>query len=277
MELGGTHFQDYHIIRPGEVARDVYVLFNDNDGQSYAECKFDHPFIIHLGANGRRNIGIGLTQVTVSNTPKNISAKNNNSHIFLAEANQEPDQYQRSDLRDGFYDSAMQIVQELQETDPAIRFQFDHLGVASYIGPKDMLCPILLPHGKLIPDNFCAKFGFTVEEGALERIGDIMYRRILPGSKAEGPGDLFGPVADMCVSCDECIYTKETDRVLGVFPLAASASRAYVPWYPRYKPRCLIEMAELTVLHLHLKDRFNRDLEFVSGTPSATIEIKHLS
>lgn len=277
MELGGRHYQDYYIIRPGEVSRDVFVLFNDNEGRSYAKCEFQHPFTIHLGANGRRNVGIGITQVTVSNTPKNISAKNHNSHVYVGDHSQGLETLERTVLRDGYYDSSQQIILELQQTDPTIRFQFDHLGVATYLGEKDMMCPVFLPHGKLIPDGLSTKLGYDMQEDALERIGEIMYMRILPGQKAHGPGDLFGPVADMCVSCDECIYTNETDRVLGVFPLASSASRAYVPWYPKWKPRCLTEMSELTVLNLRLQDRFNRDLEFVSGTPSATIEIKHLS
>nr|DAC81178.1 TPA_asm: LO5 [Grenadier adomavirus] len=265
---------DYSTIRPGEVGRDVFLVFDDNAGRNLCEARFNHPFLLMQQSDGRRNVGLGCCQMTVFNTAKNISAANGTSVIRVGNV--------PLTLRDGHYETQDQIETEintqLQKKGGIgdIQFETDHLGYVTLRGTNPLAIP-LLHDGKYIPDHIGDKLGFhtPTSEDPVEIDGEP-YMVIQPGSQAVSCGDLFGPVGECLLICDECIYTPETQRVITTAALASYPARSQICCHPELRYRPLHDAPTLHKLTLRLVDRVSRSLNFVSGTPSATIDIKCL-
>lgn len=280
MELNRKQYRDYYHILPEEGSRDILVYFNDNKGHSYAHVKFQHPFLVGLGANGKRNVGVGVSQFSTVNNPKNICAQNNTHIAFygdsLAQANP-------ITMRDGFYESAEQVCQEIMHClnriqsggDNSVGVAYDHLNMITYIGEKSLFIPVEIDGLKII-DHLGTKLGFTRTD-VISKKDNYSCIEVKPGDQATSAGDMFGAVSDVLVTCDECIFTPDMFTVLTKMNLASCPARTYVECKPQLKFRPLSEMPEIKVLNLHLKDVYNRPLDFVSGTPGATIELMHLS
>ncbi|AWT58079.1 MAG: LO5 [Arowana adomavirus] len=272
-------FQNYYDIKPGECPRDFFVIFDDTPGKNRAICRFDHPFIVHLGANGKRNVGVSVSQISLANAPMNISAKNHTSMFFIGEDKK------KITLRDGYYESMKQFITEVQlQADASggnFDLSFDHLGYCTYSGSQPVFFPVAFKD-ELIPDNHVVRLGFsknltdTDEEAHLTEIEGFSCLRIENSTKAIGLGDFFGPFADALLTCDQAIFTKETQKVLGVFGLACRPSRSYFQSVAQPKFRALHESAEISELTFSLRDRFNREIDFVAGTPCATVNLMHL-
>ncbi|DAC80309.1 TPA_asm: LO5 [Tilapia adomavirus 1] len=278
--MNQRQYLDYYVIQPGENSRDIYVMFNDNPGHSLCKVTFEHPFTLKQLDTGRRNVGVACSQLSVPNTPTNISTAFGNNFLYLG-----------NDiivLRDGYYENVTQLQDEIQYQIGAANlnikceFHLDHLGFIKYEGDRTLSIPVYDNAGReILPDHLGTKLGFYYnpnddEQPPLGQVGDDRVLQLQPETKAEFCGDIFGPTTDCLLTCDECIYTKETARVLTVYSLAANPSRSQLHSFFPVKYRPLHDKPFLHSLTFRLVDRFNRELEFVSGTPSATIEIKYL-
>lgn len=288
MDTKRRQYGNYYKILPEEIPRDIFVLFNDNPQNSYAKCLFDTPFDIGLGSNGKRNVGLSVTHFTALHTVMNVSAQNHTNRILIGES---IDSAEEILLRDAFYESLRQIILEVQKSPHAgdFRMETDHLGLCTYSGTKDLFIPMKIGDA-LIPDTLAHKFGFANLHGVQIDKDDSddrlithptgsknVYLNVKSGDGSVTPGDLFGPLSDILLTCDQCIWTKETDRVLQVFSIAAFPARAHCTWHPTSRFRPLHDIPHITRLDLRLVDRNNRHVQFVSGVPSATLELMHLN
>nr|DAC81199.1 TPA_asm: LO5 [Swordtail adomavirus 1] len=269
----GKQYQDYYMIRPGEVARDMYVVFNDNEGNSCAQVKFDVPFQLVQQISGKRNVGVACTQFTVPNAPRNITVEFDNNVLYYKE--------HKIVLRDGYYESLDQIEEEIQlalassNSQIGTIFQLDHLGYVTLTTEAPLYIPIARGRAVIL-DALSEKLGFTSPQYEHVTLDGYTCLKINPGTKANKCGDMFGAVSECLLTCDQCIYTKETHRVLCVFSLAAYPSRSHLHLLPIAKHRPIHDTPYLHSLCFRLVDRYNRPLSFVSGVPSATIELQHL-
>nr|DAC81165.1 TPA_asm: LO5 [Carp adomavirus] len=276
MELNTRQYRNYYEILPGEGPRDIYATFSDSPGHDICHCLFQHPFQIALGRNGRRNLGVAISAFSMTNTPSNINSQNHTSVLFMGD----DENAEVVSLRDGFYERVSQVVAEVGLTRGQGDFDvtFDHLGIVTYTGTVDLTIPYKHKDDK-IPDNMASRFGFNldtlIEQGTVD-IDDYTCVTIRTGSTAEGPGDMFGPCSDCLITCDECIFTPETSRVVSFAPLAAYPPRAHVLFNPNLKFRPLHERPTIPELTFRLRDRANRPLSFLSGLPCAIIELMHL-
>nr|DAC81118.1 TPA_asm: LO5 [Barramundi adomavirus] len=268
-----AQWSNYHILEQGDASRDLYLVFDDNEKKSLCEIKFRDPFILQQQDSGRRNIGLGCSQFTVPNTAMNISSYNYTNRLIYGD--------QEITLRNGYYENVDQISQEInnQLKSQSVKFILDHLGYVTYVGERSLNIPLLLGDDD-IPDTVAHKLGFPIpclqdRCDLTEHNGEALLT-IEPNSTATMCGDIFGPLSDCLLTCDEAIFTRETRKVLSVFSLSAHPARSQLHMLLLPKFRALHDMPSLSQLTFRLVDRRNREIAFVSGVPSATIELQCL-
>ncbi|YP_009103985.1 LO5 protein [Japanese eel endothelial cells-infecting virus] len=263
----------YHYeVQPGEAPRIIYMTFDDHHPQdTIARLIFREPFKFTLGKNGKRNAGIALTQLTLINAPVNVCEQRTNNTLLFGN---NLETATRVTLRDGFYDSINAIRQEIAASNVDCSFGYDNLYYTTYSGSGNMYIP-LGRAGEPNDEHIGQKFGFT--KGEVEVKDGTMYLVVRPETKSNRPGDIYGPTADIRITCDEVVYTAETDKVVATANLGCVPQRAYCSIGLDPEFREIMECHELTSLTLRVRDRTNKPLRFVSGAPSATLKLMHLS
>ncbi|DAC81224.1 TPA_asm: LO5 [Leatherback sea turtle adomavirus] len=271
MDLNREHWRHYLHLRPGEQPRPLHVLFEESNGSKSTTTISDQGYTADLTLGGRSDIGLSLLQFTAVNAPCNISDANDTSICWYGST--------PIRLRTGYYDNVSQLTEELQTQQASIQFHFDHLGFASYEGEESLYLPVVA--GKtFIPDSLAAKLGFAgnVDNLIEKRSVGKVYTCIVvkPHEQATQVGDIFGPVADIVVTCREAVNTAESGTALAVIPISAFPSRSYFTFHPPMLFRPLLDVPRFPEITLELKDRAMRAVEMAVGVPSAILQIMHL-
>lgn len=275
MERHNTHWEDYHIIRPGETARAIYAVFTEGSGNrceaNIARTGFECP----LGKNGRRNVALQLSQFNCINCVINISAEYENDFLFVNGT--------KRYIQEGFYESIVQLFEELAPLN--VKLSLNHLNLVASEGPATMHLPIE-KDGRTIIDSLAHKLGFchldnyknlTIDGSVTTEEVAEMYKCIVvePGAKAKCPGDMFGPLVDVLVTCDQAVNTPETGQVLGIVPITSYPSRGAISHKMVNAIVPLQDHAVFQKFTMSLVDRIGRPVQFATGVPSAVLHIQH--
>nr|DAC81146.1 TPA_asm: LO5 [Bueycito anole adomavirus] len=271
------HWEDYLVLKPGEAGRPLYMNFEQLGGTLATAVLPGQGFTASVHEHGRSDIGISLLQFSCVNAPCNICDKHDNNLLF----------YNGSPLilREGYYGSVSTLIEEMRVQQEDITFEFDHLGIATYTGTQPLLLPVEVNHNPM-PDSLPLKLGYTTKKrnphGSTEMIHPnkkdtyLSFIQILPGEQGNTPGDIFGPISDICVTCNQAANTPESGTIISIIPISAMPSRSYVCHVPPQIIRPLQYQPKYNRIELALTDRVGRPLHLSTGVPSALLRVSHL-
>lgn len=271
MDLNRTPYRRHYEVEPGETPRDIHIIFNDDDKYPLANAVFAQPFTAKLNKLGKRNLGISLRSLNLVNAPMNIGEHLQNNKIYV--------DYPGPDtvftLRDGFYPNVDSIIAEINSLIPDIEctMVLDHISIVQLRLKRTLYIPCYDYLDRLLPDHLGVKLGFI----DVQLVEGKPFVIIDDTDRADQPGDIYGPTSEALVVCNEAVYTHETQRVIYSACIAAHPVGSYCTFRPTPIFRELEESYEHASLTLRICDRANRPMRFVTGTPSGTIDLMHLS
>lgn len=265
MDLNRGHWRDFYVIRSGEGPRGLYVSF-DHENFSVGDCVVDNlGFKCEIGANGQCNVGLSCRQLSGVNCVANISKHLGNDFFWSGD--------RKIILRSSFYSTLGSLVDEIKLQEPtAVSFEWDHLGYCHYTGTDHLYIPSEFKND-FLEDSIAHKFGFQSAE--IETFEGINCYKVAPGFLGKDLGDLFGPLTDVIVTCDQ-LSPSETSQVLTVVPLQTHSTRcafAYNP-IPNFSP--LNNEAIFKLFRFRLFDKLMRPAHFLCNPPSALVQIMPL-
>lgn len=268
MDVNRAQWQDYYILRPGESPRALYTVFDFENGHLGISHVGGPGFRCSLGLNGRSNIGMSCTQFTCVNSIANISSQIGNDWFKVDGV-----VYQ---LRTSCYSNIGQVVAEMKSLCHDVNFTFDHLGYCTYTGKRTLFMP-LEHNGSFLEDSLAHKFGFQYhyDPGGYDAVDGEQYYYINPGNSAKKLGDLFGPLSDVLLTCDQ-LCTSVDNQVLAVIPLMSYQTRCGMSasTSATFKP-----LSDQCIYHdftFRIKDRLGRPVHFLTNRPSCEVQLMHL-
>lgn len=268
------HWEDYYNVRAGETGRPVFVTF-EHDFGSTSITKIKSPGF-RIGASkapDAHKAGIALTQISGLVSFLNVSKFNNNDVLFYGQNNP-----RKVTLRTAHYSSMKDLLTEMEKQESEMSFEVDFLGFVTHKSADVVALPVSC-HGEHIPDNLAYKLGYDYEEGELRSRGtDNEWKCVIiqANAQAQGLGDIFTPITDALVTCQETIATEETGQVIADVPIASFRSRTVFsyrqePWY-----RPVQRQPRFDTITLELTDRLGRKIRFGAGIPAAIVSLIHL-
>lgn len=265
----GTGWQDYSVIRPLERPRVFHTIFEEQNG-SLGIFYPARPFTTSLSYGGASGVGLRCTRFTCINSIENIGSGLYN-HIFYTGG-------QEYHLRSSFYYNQYLLLNEMKSVSgDSVMFESDTLGFVKYIGADELRLPVYNPHDPIEPlvDSLAHKLGFQ-DEAIFETGGEGQCYCIQPHTVAEQLGDMFGPLSEVIVNCEE-LQPSVTDNVLCVIPLMCLSPRSPVSFaldHSVYKP--LNDSPSFPQFKFTLLDKVARPLKFLVNRPSIEVLLTHL-
>lgn len=270
-----VHWEDYYNVCPNETGRPIYVTF-DYDNGSVSHTKIQHPgFKISSQENHSLNshaAGISLVQLSGLVSFLNISQWNMNNIFFYGKGTSNA-----CVMRTAHYASMKDITTEMARLAEGVKFTCDFLGFVKSECNDTVYLPVS-HNGVHIPDNLAYKLGFScdVSKQQTRGNGEWLCVPIDPNTSAELLGDIFTPITDALVSCDQTVSTAETGQIISSVPIASFRSRTVFsyrqePWYRPVRRQPVFDTITLTLL-----DRSERKIRFGAGIPAGMISLIHL-
>ncbi|UFQ21630.1 Penton [Micropterus dolomieu adomavirus 1] len=269
------HWEDYYNVCPDETGRPIYVTFDYENG-SVSHTKIQHPGF-KIGSQGNlssnsHSAGISLVQLSGLVSFLNISHWNMNDIFFYGKGTSS-----MCVMRTAHYASMKDITQEMASLAEGLVFTCDFLGFVK----SECNDTVYLPtkhNGVHIPDNLAYKLGFNCEASKQQTHGngEWLCVPVDPNARADSLGDIFSPITDALVSCDQTISTQETGQVIASVPIASFRSRTVFSyrqeaWYRPVRRQPVFDTITLTML-----DRSERSIRFGAGIPAGIISLIHL-